>query len=72
MKKNKDKLGTLVMILFVVSLLLSLIRVFMDFRSGVAHTDSLLFALDILTAIVWALCLILELVCHYMKKNRKG
>ena len=56
-------------IVFIIALIISIIRILIDFNYGIERISPLIPVLDIASAIVWVICIVVNCVL-YQKKNR--
>lgn len=56
-------------IVFIIALIISIIRIFIDFNYGIEKISPLIPVLDIVSAIVWVICIVVNCVL-YKKKDR--
>lgn len=63
------KVRLLAIIVFAIALIVSIIRVFIDFNYGMDKTGLLIPTLDIVSVIVWAICIVVNCI-QYRKKDK--
>ena len=56
-------------IAFIIALIISIIRILIDFNYGIERISPLIPVLDIASAIVWVICIVVNCVL-YQKKDR--
>ena len=56
-------------IVFIIALIISIIRILIDFNYGIERISPLIPVLDIASAIVWVICIVVNCVL-YQKKDR--
>lgn len=61
------KVRLLAIIVFAIALIVSIIRVFIDFNYGMDKIGLLIPALDIVSVIVWAICIVVNCIQHRKK-----
>ena len=55
--------------MFIIALIISIIRILIDFNYGIERISPLIPVLDIASAIVWVICIVVNCVL-YQKKDR--
>ena len=63
------KVRLLAIIVFTIALIVSIIRVFIDFNYEMDKIGLLIPALDIVSVIVWAICIVVNCI-QYRKKDK--
>lgn len=63
------KVRFLAIIMFVIALVVSIIRVFIDFSYGIEKIGLLIPIFDIASAIVWMFCIVVNCVWYRKKDN---
>lgn len=63
------KVRFLAIIMFVIALVVSIIRVFIDFSYGIEKIGLLIPIFDIASAIVWMICIVVNCVWYRKKDN---
>ena len=63
------KVRLLAIIMFAIALIISIIRVFIDFNYGMDKIGLFIPALDIVSVIVWAICIVVNCI-QYRKKDK--
>ena len=63
------KVRFLAIIMFVIALIVSIIRVFIDFSYGIEKIGLLIPIFDIASAIVWIICIVVNCI-WYLKKEK--
>ncbi len=63
------KVRLIAMIVFIVAFIISIVRIFIDFNYGIEKMNPLIPVLDIVSAIVWAICMIVNCIL-YLKKDK--
>lgn len=63
------KVRFLAIIVFVIALIISIIRVFIDFNYGIEKIDLIIPIFDITSAILWVICIIVNCIL-YLKKDK--
>lgn len=57
------------MIVFIMAFIVSMVRIFIDFNYGIEKMNPLIPVLDIASAIVWVICMIVNCIL-YLKKDK--
>ena len=63
------KVRFLAIIMFVIALIISIIRVFIDFNYGIEKIGLIIPIFDIASAILWVICIIVNCIL-YLKKDK--
>ncbi len=56
-------------IVFIIALIISIIRIFIDFNYGIEKISPFIPALDITSAIVWVICIVVNCIL-YLKEDK--
>ena len=56
-------------IVFIIALIISIIRILIDFNYGIERISPLIPVLDIASAVVWVICIVVN-CSRYQKKDR--
>ena len=56
-------------IVFIIALIISIIRIFIDFNYGIEKISPFIPASDITSAIVWVICIVVNCIL-YLKKDK--
>ncbi len=63
------KVRLFAMIVFIMAFIVSIVRTFIDFNYGIEKMNPLIPVLDIASAIVWVICMIVNCIL-YLKKDK--
>ena len=63
------KVSLFAMIVFIMAFIVSIVRIFIDFNYGIEKMNPLIPVLDIASAIVWVICMIVNCIL-YLKKDK--
>ena len=63
------KIRFLEIIMFVIALIVSIIRIFIDFNYGIEKIGLLIPVFDIASAIVWIICIVVNCIWYLKKDN---
>ena len=63
------KVRLFAMIVFIMAFIVSIVRIFIDFNYGIEKMNPLIPVLDIASAIVWVICMIVNCIL-YLKKDK--
>ena len=63
------KVRFLEIIMFVIALIVSIIRIFIDFNYGIEKIGLLIHVFDIASAIVWIICIVVNCIWYLKKDN---
>lgn len=63
------KVRFLEIIMFVIALIVSIIRIFIDFNYGIEKIGLLIPVFDIASAIVWIICIVVNCIWYLKKDN---
>lgn len=63
------KVRLFAMIVFIMAFIVSIVRIFIDFNYGTEKMNPLIPVLDIASAIVWVICMIVNCIL-YLKKDK--
>lgn len=63
------KVRFLAIIMFVIALIVSIIRIFIDFNYGIEKIGLLIPVFDIASAIVWIICIVVNCIWYLKKDN---
>ena len=63
------KVRFLAIIMFVIALIVSIIRIFIDFNYGIEKIGLLIPVFDIASAIVWIICIVVNCIWYRKKDN---
>ena len=56
-------------IVFIMALIISIVRIFIDFNYGIEKISPFIPVFDIASAIVWVICIVVNCI-FYLKKNK--
>ena len=56
-------------IVFIMALIISIVRIFIDFNYGIEKISPFIPVFDIASAIVWIICIVVNCI-FYLKKNK--
>ena len=68
-KSMSRKVRFLAIIMFVIALIVSIIRIFIDFNYGIEKIGLLIPVFDIASAIVWIICIVVNCIWYLKKDN---
>lgn len=63
------KVRLFAIIVFIMAFIVSIVRIFIDFNYGIEKMNPLIPVLDIASAIVWVICMIVNCIL-YLKKDK--
>lgn len=56
-------------IVFIIALIISIVRIFIDFNYGIEKISPLILVFDVASAIVWVICIVVNCIL-YLKKDK--